>query len=48
MDEVHVLRESGSNKDKKALPYIELIAKHADNCKLILLTVHLCITFQKK
>ena len=38
MDEVHVIRESGSNKDKKALPYIEMIARYAENSKFILLT----------
>ena len=38
MDEVHVIRESGTNKDKKALPYIEMIARYAENSKFILLT----------
>ena len=38
MDEVHVMRESGSVKDKKALPFIELIARYAENTKFILLT----------
>ena len=38
MDEVHVMRESGSVQDKKALPFIELIARYAENTKFILLT----------
>jgi len=39
MDEVHVTREGGSNKeDKKSRPYLEMIARYADNTKLILLT----------
>ena len=38
MDEVHVTREGGSKDDKKSRPYLEMIARYADNTKLILLT----------
>uniref|UniRef100_A0A6C0IVT0 Helicase ATP-binding domain-containing protein n=1 Tax=viral metagenome TaxID=1070528 RepID=A0A6C0IVT0_9ZZZZ len=39
MDEVHVTREGGTNKDdKKSRPYIEMICRYAENTKLILLT----------
>ena len=33
MDEVHVMRESGSVQDKR-LPFIELIARYAENTNL--------------
>jgi len=38
MDEVHVTRDSGTAKDKLAQPYIELIARYAENTKIILLS----------
>lgn len=38
MDEVHVTRDSGMGKDKIVQPYIELIARYAENTKIILLT----------
>mgnify|MGYP001339981093 CR=1 FL=1 len=38
MDEVHVTRDSGTSKDKLAKPYIELIARYAENTKMVLLT----------
>ena len=38
MDEVHVTREGGGKDDKKSRPYLEMIARYADNTKIILLT----------
>ncbi len=38
MDEVHSVRLGGSTKDKKAIPCLELIARYAENTKLILAT----------
>tara|TARA_B100000575_G_scaffold294364_1_gene309850 strand:+ start:34322 stop:38410 length:4089 start_codon:yes stop_codon:yes gene_type:complete len=38
MDEVHFTRDSGGAKDKLAQPFIELIARYADNTKIILAT----------
>ncbi len=38
MDEVHSVRLGGSSKDKKAIPCLELIARYAENTKLILAT----------
>jgi len=38
MDEVHFTREDGSANDKVARPFLEMIARYAENVKLVLLS----------